>query len=164
MKNVISSPFNAVLGSIHIPSSKSISNRMLIIRALAGSVAPLLNLSESDDTVVLGKALDTEEAVKDVGHAGTAMRFLAAYLSTQAGKVTLTGSQRMKQRPIGPLVDALKQVGAQIKYLENEGYPPLRISGEALTGRSIEIEAGISSQFISALMMIGPVGGAVRTR
>jgi len=157
MKNVISAPLNAVLGTIHIPSSKSISNRMLIIRALAGSVAPLENLSESDDTVVLSKALDTEEDVKDVGHAGTSMRFLAAYLSTQAGEVILTGSQRMKQRPIGPLVDALKQVGAHIKYMENEGYPPLRISGGALTGGSLEIEAGISSQFISALMMIGPV-------
>jgi 3-phosphoshikimate 1-carboxyvinyltransferase len=157
MKNVISAPLNAVLGTIHIPSSKSISNRMLIIRALAGSSAPLQNLSESDDTVVLSKALDNQEDVKDVGHAGTAMRFLAAYLTTQPGEVILTGSQRMKQRPIGPLVDALKQVGARIKYMENEGCPPLRISGGALTGGSLEIEAGISSQFISALMMIGPV-------
>jgi len=157
MKNVISAPLNAVLGTIHIPSSKSISNRMLIIRALAGSSVPLQNISESDDTVVLSKALDNHEAVKDVGHAGTAMRFLAAYLTTQPGEVILTGSQRMKQRPIGPLVDALKQVGARIKYMENEGCPPLRISGGALTGGSLEIEAGISSQFISALMMIGPV-------
>jgi 3-phosphoshikimate 1-carboxyvinyltransferase len=130
---------------------------MLIIRALAGSVSPLHNLSESDDTAVLSKALDREDAVKDVGHAGTAMRFLTAYLSTQPGEVILTGSQRMKQRPIGPLVDALKQVGARIKYMENEGYPPLRINGGALSGGSLEIEAGISSQFISALMMIGPV-------
>ncbi len=157
MKNVISAPLNAVLDTIHIPSSKSISNRMLIIRALAGSSIPLQNLSESDDTVVLSKALDNHEAVKDVGHAGTAMRFLAAYFTTQPGEVILTGSQRMKQRPIGPLVDALKQVGARIKYMENEGCPPLRISGGALTGGSLEIEAGISSQFISALMMIGPV-------
>jgi 3-phosphoshikimate 1-carboxyvinyltransferase len=157
MKNVISAPLNAVKDTIHIPSSKSISNRMLIIRALAGSATPLLNLSESDDTVVLSKALDNEEVVKDVGHAGTAMRFLAAYLTTQPGEVILTGSQRMKQRPIGPLVDALKQVGARIKYMENEGCPPLSIKGGGLTGGSIEIEAGISSQFISALMMIAPV-------
>jgi len=157
MKNVISAPLKAVSGSIHIPSSKSISNRMLIIRSLAGSETPLENLSESDDTVLLSKALDTEGDVKDVGHAGTAMRFLTAFLSTQPGQVTLTGSQRMKQRPIGPLVDALKQVGARINYLENEGYPPLRIEGGTLTGGSIEIEAGISSQFFSALMMIGPV-------
>jgi len=157
MKNVISAPQKAVEASIHIPSSKSISNRMLIIRSLAGSVSPLHNLSDSDDTEVLSKALDTEENVKDVGHAGTAMRFLAAYLSTQPGEVTLTGSQRMKQRPIGPLVDALKQVGARIEFGENEGYPPLLIKGGELRGGSLEIEAGISSQFISALMMIGPV-------
>jgi len=79
---------------------------MLIIRSLAGSVSPIHNLSESDDTVVLGKALDKEDAVKDVGHAGTAMRFLTAYLSTQPGDVILTGSERMKQRPVGPLVNA----------------------------------------------------------
>ncbi len=157
MKNVISAPLKAFLGSIHIPSSKSISNRMLIIRSLAGSGATLYNLSDSDDTKVLSKALDTESDVKDVGHAGTAMRFLTAYLSTQPGEVTLTGSQRMKQRPVGPLVDALKQVGARIEYLENEACPPLLIKGGGLTGGSIAIEAGISSQFISALTMIGPV-------
>ena len=156
MKYVISAPEKAVKDTIHIPSSKSISNRMLIIHALAGSVAPLGNLSRSDDTVVLGKALDSEELVKDVGHAGTAMRFLTAYLSTREGEHLLTGSERMKQRPVGPLVDALKQMGARIAYLENEGCPPLRISGGELSGGNIEIDAGISSQFISALMMIGP--------
>lgn len=130
---------------------------MLIIRSLAGSGANLFNLSDSDDTEVLSKAIDTESDVKDVGHAGTAMRFLTAYLSTQPGEVTLTGSQRMKQRPVGPLVDALKQVGARIEYLENEACPPLMIKGGGLTGGNIAIEAGISSQFISALMMIGPV-------
>ncbi len=157
MKKVISAPLKAVKEIIHIPSSKSISNRMLIIRSLAGSGATLHNLSDSDDTKVLRKALDTESDIKDVGHAGTAMRFLTAYLSTQPGEVTLTGSQRMKQRPVGPLVDALKQVGARIEYLENEACPPLRILGGGLSGGNIEIEAGISSQFISALMMIGPV-------
>ena len=130
---------------------------MLIIRSLAGSVSPIHNLSESDDTAVLSKALDKEDAVKDVGHAGTAMRFLTAYLSTLPGEVVLTGSERMKQRPVGPLVNALKQVGARIDYLKNEDYPPLRIEGGTLKGGSIEIEAGISSQFISALMMIAPV-------
>ncbi len=157
MKNVISAPLNAVTKTIHIPSSKSISNRMLIIRSLAASGATLHNLSDSDDTKVLSKALDTESDLKDVGHAGTAMRFLTAYLSTQAGIHTLTGSQRMKQRPVGPLVDALKQVGARIEYLENEGCPPLKIQGGGLTGGIIAIEAGISSQFISALMMIAPM-------
>jgi len=157
MKYVISAPLKAVLDTIHIPSSKSISNRMLIIRSLAGPVSTIHNLSESDDTAVLSKALDKEDAVKDVGHAGTAMRFLTAYLSTQPGEVVLTGSERMKQRPVGALVDALKQVGARIDFLENEDCPPLRIRGGALKGGSIEIEAGISSQFISALMMIAPV-------
>jgi len=156
MKNVISAPTNAVKDIIQIPSSKSISNRMLIIRALAGSRATLHNLSKSDDTKVLFKALDTESDIKNVGHAGTAMRFLAAYFCTQPGEVILTGSPRMKQRPIGPLVDALKQLGARIEYLENEGCPPLRIQGGSLKGGSIAIEAGVSSQFISALMMIGP--------
>ncbi len=157
MKNVISAPLKAVTKTIHIPSSKSISNRMLIIRSLAASGATLHNLSDSDDTKVLSKALDTEADLKDVGHAGTAMRFLTAYLSTQAGIHTLTGSQRMKQRPVGPLVDALKHVGARIEYLENEGCPPLKIQGGGLTGGIIAIEAGISSQFISALMMIAPM-------
>lgn len=136
---------------------------MLIIRALAQSEATLRNLSESDDTLLLSKALDTESDVKDVGHAGTAMRFLTAYLSTQPGEVVLTGSDRMKQRPLGPLVDALKQVGARIDYLENEGCPPLKIKGGGLTGGRIEVDAGISSQFISALMMIAPIlpGGLI---
>lgn len=129
---------------------------MLIIRSLAGSAVPLKNLSDSDDTLVLAKALKNEEDIIDVGHAGTSMRFLTAYLCTQAGEFTLTGSSRMKQRPIGPLVDALKQLGARIDYLENEGYPPLFIRGGKLSGGQIEIEAGVSSQYISALMMIAP--------
>jgi len=129
---------------------------MLIIRALAGSSATLHKLSDSDDTRVLEKALEENSLVKDVGHAGTSMRFLTAYLSTQAGEFELTGSDRMKQRPVGPLVDALKQLGANIVYLENKGCPPLRIVGGGLKGGAIEIDAGISSQFISALMMIGP--------
>lgn len=157
MKNVISASGRTVKDTIHIPSSKSISNRMLIIRSLAGSEATLHNLSGSDDTEVLRKALDAETNVKDVGHAGTSMRFLAAYLSTRQGEFVLTGSERMKERPIGPLTDALKQIGARIDFLGKEGYPPLKITGGGLKGGSIEIEAGISSQFISALMMIGPV-------
>lgn len=130
---------------------------MLIIEALAQSAGSLHNLSVSDDTKLLQEALDSEGYVKDVGHAGTAMRFLTAYLSTQTGHYTLTGSQRMKERPVGPLVDALKQLGAAIEYLETRGCPPLKVTGGKMTGGSIQIEAGISSQFISALMMIGPV-------
>ena len=157
MKNVISAPAKAVQNTIHLPSSKSISNRMLIIRALAKSGSVLHNLSDSDDTRVLEKALIENSLLKDVSHAGTAMRFLTAYLSVQPGEFELTGSQRMKQRPVGPLVDALKQLGAHIEYLENKGCPPLRIAGGGLKGGAIEIDAGISSQFISALMMIGPL-------
>jgi len=130
---------------------------MLIIRALAGSPVTLYNLSNSDDTRVLDKALEEHSLLKDVGHAGTSMRFLAAYLCTLEGDFQLTGSERMKQRPVGPLVDALKQLGARIEYLENKGCPPLRIVGGGLIGGALEIDAGISSQFISALMMIGPV-------
>lgn len=130
---------------------------MLIIRSLAGSHAPLDKLSDSDDTHVLKQALEKNEAIKDVGHAGTAMRFLTAYLACIPGEVVLTGSARMKERPIGSLVFALRKLGGKISYLENEGYPPLRIEGGFVRGGDIEIEAGISSQFISALMMIGPV-------
>ncbi len=157
MKNVISGPVKPIQETICIPSSKSISNRMLIIRALSKQFLELKNLSDSDDTYVLKNALEKNEAVKDVGHAGTAMRFLTAYLAAIPGEFFLTGSPRMKQRPIGSLVTALRQLGAQIAYSENEGCPPLQIGGGVLKGGSIEIEAGISSQFISALMMIGPV-------
>jgi len=129
---------------------------MLIIKALSGSEASLNNLSDSDDTDVLKQALEENLEVKDVGHAGTAMRFLTAYLTCLPGEVVLTGSSRMKERPIGSLVEALRKLGAGISYLEKEGCPPLRISGASIRGGDIEIEAGISSQFISALMMIGP--------
>jgi len=157
MKNVIFGPDKPIQDTIYIPSSKSISNRMLIIKALSGSEASLNNLSDSDDTDVLKQALEENLEVKDVGHAGTAMRFLTAYLTCLPGEVVLTGSSRMKERPIGSLVEALRKLGAGISYLEKEGCPPLRISGASIRGGDIEIEAGISSQFISALMMIGPV-------
>ncbi len=130
---------------------------MLIIRSLADSRAQLDNLSDSDDTRLLIKALQDGSDSMDVGHAGTAMRFLTAFLSTRSREVVLTGSDRMKQRPIGPLVHSLRQLGARIEYMEKEGNPPLKISGENIRGGNIEIEGGISSQFISALMMVGPV-------
>ena len=114
------------------------------------------HLSDSDDTGVLREALGGS-GTRDIGHAGTAMRFLTAYFSTRKEKMVLTGSDRMKQRPVGPLVDALRELGAAIRYMENEGYPPLEISGGLEQGGSITVDGGISSQFISALMMIGPV-------
>lgn len=156
MKKVIYSSKNALQDTIYLPSSKSISNRMLIIHALAGSGGDLHGLSDSDDTRVLTAALEHPGRVKDVGHAGTAMRFLTAYLSTLEGHYTLTGSERMKQRPLSPLLKALKELGAQITCLEKKGYPPLEIEGGQLKGGTIHIDAGISSQFISALMMVAP--------
>ncbi|MCK4748827.1 MAG: 3-phosphoshikimate 1-carboxyvinyltransferase [Bacteroidales bacterium] len=141
----------------YIPSSKSISNRMLVMLALSGDGAEPENLSVSDDTRLLQKALKSGSAIKDIGHAGTAMRFLAAYFSTREGKVVLTGSDRMKERPVGPLVIALRELGATITYMEKEGCPPLEISGGLDRGGRITVDGGISSQFISALMMIGPV-------
>ncbi len=130
---------------------------MLIIRSLAGSDAPLENISESDDTKLLQKALHEDTSTKDTGHAGTAMRFLTALFATRTKQVMLTGSRRMKERPIGPLVNALRQLGATIEYLEKDGNPPLKISGAGTRGGTIDIEGGVSSQFISALMMVGPV-------
>jgi 3-phosphoshikimate 1-carboxyvinyltransferase len=143
-------------GEITLPSSKSISNRLLILNALAEKEGRLENLSESDDTRVLVEGLGTGEGTVDIGHAGTSMRFLAAYLSIQPGEYILTGSRRMQQRPIGKLVDALKDLGAKIEYLDRTGYPPLSIRGEMLNGGEINVDSSISSQYISALMMIGP--------
>lgn len=129
---------------------------MLIIKALSGSMAGLEHLSDSDDTRLLQLAMEQKSPVRDVGHAGTAMRFLAAYFALRPGYVILTGSRRMKERPLGPLIEALRELGARIECLEREGYPPVGINGGTLRGGEIEIDGGISSQFISALMMVGP--------
>lgn len=150
-------------GSIRLPSSKSISNRLLIIRALAGGF-DIARLSDSDDTVLLQDLLekirhhDRKEGMTELNtsNAGTVMRFLTAYLSMIPGKWILTGSERMKQRPIGILVDGLKSMGAQIDYLSELGYPPVMIHGATMKGREIIVDPGISSQFVSALIMIGP--------
>lgn len=143
-------------GNIKLPSSKSISNRALIINALAYSDTQIQNLSDCDDTAVMVKALNSDSNAFDVGAAGTSMRFLTAFLSKIVGEWTITGSERMKQRPIKLLVDALNTLGAKIEYMENEGCPPLRIFGSALQGGEIELDGGISSQYISALLMIAP--------
>jgi 3-phosphoshikimate 1-carboxyvinyltransferase len=144
-------------GEIQIGGSKSESNRLLILQALANEKFRIENLSNSKDTSEMLKALDSDSDTINIGLAGTAMRFLTAYLSVQVGKeVTLTGANRMKKRPIGELVEALKTLGADITYKENEGYPPLLIKGKKLKGGEIELNSGISSQFISALMMIAP--------
>ena len=140
---------------LSITGSKSESNRLLILQALIPSIA-IKNLSNADDVQVMQKALGADADEVDVHHAGTAMRFLTAYFASSPGKnVSLTGSSRMKERPIGVLVDALRDLGAEIDYLENEGYPPLQISGRELTKNEVTVNAGISSQYITALMLIG---------
>ncbi len=142
--------------SIDLPASKSISNRLLILNALSYSPWPVKNLSDSDDTQSLAKVLESDTNVFDVGAAGTTMRFLTAFLSRIVGEWTLTGSARMKERPIHVLVDALRQLGAKIEYSEKEGFPPLKIFGSSLEGKPIELPGDISSQYISALLMIAP--------
>jgi len=143
-------------GEITLPSSKSISNRVLIINSLSYSPYEIENLSDSDDTKVMAAVLNSNTNHFDIGHAGTAMRFLTAFLSKIAGEWTLTGSERMRQRPIGILVDALRKLGASIEYIENEGFPPIRILGTSLKGGVLELDGSVSSQYISALLMIAP--------
>ncbi len=145
-----------VSGDIVITGSKSESNRLLILQALFPQIE-IRNLSESDDTKTLQKALLSEDATVDVHHAGTAMRFLAAYYASIEGKqVVLTGSERMQQRPIKLLVEALRDLGADIEYLQQEGCPPLAIKGKKLVQKKVCLEAHVSSQYISALMLIAP--------
>ena len=142
--------------SVDLPASKSISNRALILHALSGGVQRPMNLSDCDDTAVMIRALEQHGAEIDIHAAGTAMRFLTAYLSTQKGSHLLTGSARMKQRPIRLLVDALRALGADIQYADSEGFPPLLIQGKPLPGQEITLAGSVSSQYISALLMIGP--------
>lgn len=143
--------------TIQLPASKSISNRALIINALGKGVYPPENLSDCDDTRVMIKALTEGNEVIDILAAGTAMRFLTAYLSVTPGEKTITGTARMQQRPIQILVNALRELGANITYAGNEDFPPLRIQGTNLSGNEITLKGSVSSQYISALLMIGPV-------
>lgn len=147
-----------IKGRIQLPTSKSESNRALIIRALSHGFAEIDNLSEAKDTVTLERLLREMPEELDVGHAGTAMRFLTAYLTFQPRDFVLTGSSRMQERPIGPLVTALRAVGAEINYMRREGYPPLMIHGRnaKFGSNAIDIPADISSQYISAMLMLAP--------
>lgn len=156
MQYTITKEDKILKGEITLPSSKSISNRILIINSLSYSPYEIANLSDSDDTKVMEAVLNANTNHFDIGHAGTAMRFLTAFLSKIAGEWTITGSERMRQRPIGILVDALRKLGASIEYTENEGFPPLRILGTSLKGGVLELDGSISSQYISALLMIAP--------
>ncbi len=143
--------------TIQLPSSKSISNRALIINALAGGAYRPDNLSDCDDTQVMIRALSEGGDTIDILAAGTAMRFLTAYLSVTSGSRVITGTARMQQRPIQVLVNALRELGADIAYVANEGFPPLRITGRELTKSRISLPGNVSSQYISALLMIAPV-------
>ncbi len=142
--------------TINLSGSKSITNRLLVLNALFENVIELKNLSLSQDSQLMQKALSSNEEVIDIHHAGTAMRFLTAFYSIQKGRKTiLTGSQRMKERPIEILVNALKELGADINYLENNGYPPLEINGRKLNKNTVTLSADVSSQYITALCLIG---------
>lgn len=146
-----------ISGQIKLTGSKSIANRALIIRALSGKDFPIHRLAAADDTVRLERLLGSTEETLDAGPAGTTFRFLTGFLSRRPGYQILTGSQRMKERPIGILVDALRTLGADIEYTEKEGYPPLRIGQSELTETSnLSIAADTSSQYISSLLMLAP--------
>ena len=142
---------------ITLPTSKSISNRVLILNALSKCSYPIENLSDCDDTRVMIDAFKNGSNLIDVKAAGTSMRFLTAYLAHKPGEWIITGTERMKERPINILVDALTSLGARIEYLGKMGCPPLKIKGSALDGGTIYLSGEVSSQFISALLMIAPV-------
>jgi len=158
MKYTIQPPKKLISAPVLLPASKSISNRALILKALSKSSFAIENLSDSDDTEVMIAAFSDNQYEINIGAAGTSMRFLTAYLAQLEGKEhVITGTERMKNRPIRILVDALRQLGADIEYVEKEGFPPLKIKGKELTGGAISLDGSISSQYISALMMIAPM-------
>lgn len=145
-----------IAGEIFVSGSKSESNRLLILRSSFADLK-LKNLSNSDDTRYLTKALQGESEIVDISHAGTAMRFLTAYFASKQGReVTLTGSHRMQNRPISILVDALRSIGADISYKDKDGYPPLIIKGKRLEKSKLSIQGNVSSQYISALLLMAP--------
>ncbi len=163
----VSKPQKPIKTNISLPASKSISNRLLIIKELSEKDFTILKISKSDDTKLLNdlllkinKTLNSETKDNtielDTKNAGTIMRFLTSFLSIQPGNWKLTGSDRMKSRPIGELVEALQSIGSDISYLENTGFPPLLIKGKELQGGVIEINAELSSQFVSSLLLIAP--------
>ena len=139
-----------------LPASKSIANRALVIAALCGAEEKLNNLSDCDDTQAVIRALSSNDEVKNIGAAGTAMRFLTAYYAISSESVIMTGTERMKNRPISILVEALRGLGADIEYVEKEGYPPLKINGRKLKGGELRMKGDVSSQYLSAILMIAP--------
>lgn len=157
MESIIKRPEVQLKASVQLPASKSICNRALILNALSYSPYEIQNLSDCDDTRVMVEALNSNERDFDIKAAGTAMRFLTAFLSKIVGEWTITGTERMQNRPIRILVDALNSLGARVEYMQQEGYPPLRIFGSALKGGQISLAGGVSSQYISALLMVAPL-------
>ena len=158
-KVLVTHPTKIISGNIHLNGSKSISNRVLIIRALSGKHFNIENLSTSKDSATMLKILEDQnnDTEFNAGHAGTTFRFLTAFFAFRQGSQKLTGSKRMLERPIGPLVEALNSIGANINYTGNEGYPPLEINEPSKeTGGEVKIRGDVSSQFISALLLIGP--------
>jgi 3-phosphoshikimate 1-carboxyvinyltransferase len=149
-------PSQIIKGEIQLTSSKSLSNRALIIQALCDDDFEINNLSDADDTVVLQQLLNSQERKLNVGLAGTVMRFLTAFLALRDGEIILTGEHRMKERPIKVLVDVLKQLGAKIEYVEKNGFPPLKITGKKIAGGKVVMDGSVSSQYVSALLMIAP--------
>jgi len=157
MKYTIQSPEKLTSACIALPASKSISNRALILKALSKSSFAIDNLSDCDDTEVMIAAFASGSYEINIGAAGTSMRFLTAYLAQLEGEEhIITGTERMKNRPVRILVDALRKLEANIEYLEKEGFPPMKIKGKKLNGGTISLDGSISSQYISALMMIAP--------
>ncbi|MEO1012078.1 MAG: 3-phosphoshikimate 1-carboxyvinyltransferase [Bacteroidota bacterium] len=157
MKLLLSAPSHLLIReSIQITGSKSESNRLLLLQALYPNIT-IGNLSNSDDAEVMHAGLQESTGTVDIHHAGTAMRFLTSYFATQEGKeVILTGSQRMTERPIKVLVEALQDLGANIKYQKREGFPPIKIKGRKLRQDKVSLPADISSQYISALLLVAP--------
>ena len=151
------SPPESTRTSVQLPASKSISNRAIILNALSLNLHPISNLSDCEDTSVILDSFNSNSNVFDVKGAGTAMRFLTAFLAGMEGEWIIRGSKRMHERPIHPLVETLNALGADIDYLEKEGFPPLKITGRPLKGGEVYLAGDISSQFISALLMIAPL-------
>lgn len=157
MKYKITKRDKKLVGTVTLEGSKSITNRVIIIKALCHDFFEINNFSISEDSETLVELLNSTERVLDARDGGTTFRFLTAFLAVHEGDVILTGSERLQKRPVGPLVDALRSLGAEIDYTGEEGYPPLRINGKRLQGNRIEIDAAVSSQFVSALLLIAPL-------
>ena len=149
-------PTGIIKGTVQLPASKSISNRALIIREISGNGFTITDLADSSDTQTLFRLLSKRSNEYDCREGGTTFRFLLALKVLQGEECVLTGSDRMQKRPVKPLAEALNALGADIHYLKDEGYPPLKINSERISGSKVTVDASVSSQFISALMMIAP--------